>query len=87
MRAGSVCWLMPRAAKNPRASPATQRQRVPPLPVPVHCSGEGCNAQTTFVLMGEGEGYEGGLFEDPGWTIGTGERNLDSRTRFSPKIA
>ncbi len=64
---------MPSSAKKPRAPSSTPRGEAPPLPVPVHCSGEGCDATTTFVLMGEMGGYEGGLFEDPGWTIGTGE--------------
>jgi hypothetical protein len=73
---------MSKAAKNPRASPATPRRGVPPLPVPVHCSGEGCDAKTTIGLMGEGEGYEGGLFEDPGWTIGTGEDFEESGGSF-----
>jgi hypothetical protein len=55
---------------------------MPPLPIPVHCCGEGCKAKTTLVLIGERDGYEGGLFEDPGWTIGTGESLEDSGGSF-----
>jgi hypothetical protein len=32
--------------------------------------------------MGERAGYEGGLFEDPGWTIGTTEDFDDSGGSF-----
>jgi hypothetical protein len=55
---------------------------MPPLPIPVHCCGEDCKATTTFVLMGERLGYEGGLFQDPGWTIGTTESFDDSGGSF-----
>lgn len=70
------------SAKKPQAPPSAPRGRVPPLPVPVHCCGEGCDATTTLVLMGERHGYEGGLFEDPGWTIGTTESFEDSGGSF-----
>jgi hypothetical protein len=49
-----------------------------PLPVPVHCAGEGCESRTLLVLMGDDMGYEGGMFDDPGWTIGTGDDSEDS---------
>ena len=73
---------MPASTKKPPASPSVSRGRIPPLPVPVHCCGEGCEATTTLVLMGERQGYEGGLFEDPGWTIGTTEDWEDSGGSF-----
>jgi hypothetical protein len=79
---GPVRPAMPPSIKSPRAPSSAPRGEVPPLPVPVHCSGEGCDAKTTFVLMGEREGYEGGLFEDPGWTIGTTEDFDDSGGSF-----
>ena len=73
---------MPRASKKSPAAPTTPPGMVPPLPIPVHCCGEGCNAITTFVLIGECLGYEGGLFQDPGWTIGTTESFDDSGGSF-----
>lgn len=53
-----------------------------PLALPVHCSGEGCRAKTIIIMMGEGDGYQGGLFEDPGWTIATGESLDESGGAF-----
>ncbi len=73
---------MPPSAKKPPVPPSVPHERIPPLPVPVHCCGEGCDATTTLVLMGERHGYEGGLFEDPGWTIGTTESFEDSGGSF-----
>jgi hypothetical protein len=74
---------MAKTTKSPQqgSSPGPEGG-MPPLPVPVHCCGEGCDATTTFVLMGDGVGYDGGLFEDPGWTIGTGEDFEDSGGSF-----
>jgi hypothetical protein len=48
----------------------------------VHCSGEGCDASTTLILMGEHGGYEGGLFGNPGWTIGVTESFEESGGSF-----
>ncbi|MGA7923736.1 MAG: hypothetical protein WCA77_07155 [Thermoplasmata archaeon] len=73
---------MPPSAKKRSSAPSTRRGMMPPLPVPVHCCGEGCEAATTLVLMGERVGYEGGLFQDPGWTIGTTESFEDSGGSF-----
>ena len=73
---------MPPSTKKSQTSSAASHGRIPPLPVPVHCCGEGCDATTTLVLMGERHGYEGGLFEDSGWTIGTTESFEDSGGSF-----
>lgn len=70
---------MPKSSKKPALPPGAL---IPPFPLPVHCCGEGCDATTTLVLMGERLGYEGGLFEDPGWTIGTTEGWEDSGGSF-----
>jgi hypothetical protein len=73
---------MPASSKQPAHLPSKMRGRVPPLPLPVHCCGEGCEATTTLLLMGERLGYEGGLFGDPGWTIGVSESLEDSGGSF-----
>ncbi len=70
---------MPKPSRKPSVPPGVI---IPPWTVPVHCCGEGCDATTTLVLMGERLGYEGGLFEDPGWTIGTTEDWNDAGGSF-----
>jgi hypothetical protein len=81
-RAGPIGRTMPPSPKKNSAAPSTPQGKVSPLPVPVHCCGEGCESTTTLVLMGERNGYEGGLFEDAGWTIGTTESFEDSGGSF-----
>jgi hypothetical protein len=73
---------MPRSAKSKTAAEAPPVATLPPLPVPVRCCGEGCDSRTTLVLMGDGDGYEGGVFEQPGWMIGTGDDIEDSGGSF-----
>lgn len=74
---------MPKRSKSPPVPPGAL---ILPWAVPVHCCGEGCDATTTLVPMGERLGYEGRLFEEPGWTFGTTEdRNEPGGSFFCRK--